>query len=275
MGAVTSPETVTVHSDGAVVYADELCRTVIGAEGGESAVGTPVTELVTEQLREPLRAQIDRLNSGEAAALGLAVTLQPVTGCRREVIAVSSPVEWNGTEQIQTSFLTLSDEDPAGHTMWDAAMEEAPIGISISDPSQPDNPIIYVNDGFVELTGYPREEVLGRNCRFLQGEKTREGPVAEIRAAIDEGQPVTVDLRNYRKDGSMFWNRVSIVPVSTRSGEVSHFVGYQQDISDTKLQEREKTLFKKHADAAEQAMFITDRDGEIRYVNDAAPYIHL
>lgn len=269
MSAVTSPETFIIHSDGAVVYADELFRTLIGAGAEESVVGTPVTELVTEGFRESLRSQIERIDSGEAAALGIAVTLKPLTGRPREVIAVSSPVEWNGTEQVQTSFLTLSDSDPAGHTIRESAMDEAPIGISISDPSRPDNPIIYVNDGFVRVTGYPRETILGQNCRFLQGADTREEPVAEIRAAIDDRRPVTVELRNYRKDGSMFWNRVSIVPISSETGELSHFVGFQQDITDAKLQEQEKTLFKKQAEVAEQAMFITDRKGRIEYVNAA------
>lgn len=269
MGAGTSSETFIIHSDGTVVYADELFRTLIGAEMGEKVIGTPVGELVSEQYREPLRDQIDRIESGQAPALGLSVTLQPFTGQSREVIAVSSLIDWEGAEQVQTSFLTFSEPGQSGYTMQDSALQEAPIGITISDPTRPDNPLIYVNDGFVEMTGYPHEEVLGRNCRFLQGPETRNEPVTQLREAVDSHQPVTVELRNYRKDGSMFWNRVSVVPITAETGELSHFVGFQEDITETKLYEQEKTLFKKQAEVAEQAMFITDRDGTIEYVNEA------
>ena len=112
------------------------------------------------------------------------------------------------------------------------AMDAAPVGITITDPKQEDNPIIYTNDKFVELTGYPRDEVIGRNCRFLQGDKTREEAKAEMREAISNAETVTVELRNYRKDGEMFWNRVNIVPVSEKDGETEHFVGFQQDVTD-------------------------------------------
>ena len=91
-----------------------------------------------------------------------------------------------------------------------------------------------MNDGFVELTGYPREEILGRNCRFLQGPDTREEPVAEMRTALDSGEPVTVELLNYRKDGTPFWNRVSLEPLRDDDGRVTHWIGYQMDITEWK-----------------------------------------
>ena len=112
------------------------------------------------------------------------------------------------------------------------AVDNAPIGITVTDPSQPDNPMVYVNDGFVELTGYSREESLGRNCRFLQGENTDPATVARIRRAIDAGRPVSVDLRNYRADGPMFWNHLEIAPIRDENGEVTNYIGFQQDVSD-------------------------------------------
>jgi PAS domain S-box-containing protein len=124
------------------------------------------------------------------------------------------------------------------------AMDEAPVGITISDPSQDDNPLIYVNDRFEEMTGYDEDETIGRNCRWLQREDTREGPVAQMREAIDANEPVTVELRNYRKDGSEFWNRVTISPVYDDQGSVVNFVGFQQDITDRK--EREQELARTH-----------------------------
>jgi PAS domain S-box-containing protein len=117
------------------------------------------------------------------------------------------------------------------------AMDEAPVGITISDPSLPDNPIVYANAAFERITGYPIAEVVGRNCRFLQGEDTDPETVARMRRAIDNWEPVTVEVRNYRRNGEAFWNQVSIAPVHDESGEPSHFVGFQQDVTDRKRAE--------------------------------------
>ncbi len=120
------------------------------------------------------------------------------------------------------------------------AMEEAPVGITITDPDLPDNPMTYVNDEFVEMTGYEREESVGINCRFLQGPDTESEAVDRLREAIDAGEPATVELLNYRKDDTPFWNRVSIAPIRDRSGEVTNWVGFQEDI--TAFVERERAL---------------------------------
>ncbi|MFB6142161.1 MAG: bacterio-opsin activator domain-containing protein, partial [Halorientalis sp.] len=116
-------------------------------------------------------------------------------------------------------------------------MDEAPVGITISDPDRTDNPLVYANAAFERITGYPRDEVLGRNCRFLQGPATAEEPVAELRRAIDAGEPTTVELRNYRKDGEAFWNEVTVAPLYD-DGEITHYVGFQSDVSRRKAAER-------------------------------------
>ena len=131
------------------------------------------------------------------------------------------------------------------------AIDDAPIGISISDPEQEDNPVIYVNDAFVDLTGYSRTDILGENCRFLQGEHTRPEPVAEMRNAIDAEVPVTVELRNYQEDGTEFWNRVEIAPVHDDTGELVNYIGFQQDVTNRKqttrqLEKRERILRELH-----------------------------
>ena len=120
------------------------------------------------------------------------------------------------------------------------AVDTAPIGIVVSDPTQADNPLVYVNDGFVEQTGYTRQEATGRNCRFLQGEETDEETVAELRAAIDAAAPASVTIRNYRADGSPFWNHLEIAPVTDESGTVVNYIGFQQDVTERK--ERQEAL---------------------------------
>ena len=113
----------------------------------------------------------------------------------------------------------------------DRALDVAAEGISNADARLPARPLIYANDGFERLTGYPVGEVLGRNCRFLQGPESDPTSVAEIRAAIAEQRECIVEILNYRRDGSSFWNRLSVTPVRDESGVVTHFIGIQSDVT--------------------------------------------
>jgi len=111
------------------------------------------------------------------------------------------------------------------------ALDVADEGIVIADIRQPDGPLIFVNQGFERLTGYAAAEVLGRNCRFLQGPATDPATAAEISAAVRLRRSSVVEILNYRKDGSTFWNRLSITPVRDSSGEVSHYIGVQSNVT--------------------------------------------
>lgn len=105
-------------------------------------------------------------------------------------------------------------------------------GVTLSDPDQPDSPIVYANTIFEQLTGYSQEEILGRNCRFLQGEDRDQPALDEIRAALKAHSPVEVTLRNYRKDGTLFHNRLSIQPLRDASGRLIYYLGVQYDVSE-------------------------------------------
>ncbi|XP_040873771.1 phototropin-2 isoform X2 [Glycine max] len=102
----------------------------------------------------------------------------------------------------------------------------------ISDPRLPDNPIIFASDSFLELTEYTREEILGRNCRFLQGPETDQATVSRIRDAIREQREITVQLINYTKSGKKFWNLFHLQPMRDQKGELQYFIGVQLDGSD-------------------------------------------
>nr|AML78962.1 putative LOV domain-containing protein [Stemona tuberosa] len=102
----------------------------------------------------------------------------------------------------------------------------------ITDPRLPDNPIIFASDSFLELTEYSREEILGRNCRFLQGPETDPATVRKIREAIDNQTDVTVQLINYTKSGKKFWNLFHLQPMRDQKGEVQYFIGVQLDGSE-------------------------------------------
>lgn len=108
---------------------------------------------------------------------------------------------------------------------------ELPDGIVVSDARQPDYPVVYVNPAFERLTGYSAAEALGKNCRFLQRPEGQEEEKAILHQALVEGKSCTVTLQNYRKDGSMFWNQLSISPIHGVDGEVTHLIGLLKDIS--------------------------------------------
>ncbi|WP_121820486.1 PAS domain-containing protein [Halostella salina] len=118
------------------------------------------------------------------------------------------------------------------------AIDQAPVGITIAT-ADGDQPLVYANDGFEAMTGYRVEEVVGRNCRFLQGPETDESTVAKLRTAIDRGERVAVDLLNYRRDGTPFWNQLDIAPVRDANGTVTHFFGFQKEITERKELEEE------------------------------------
>jgi len=116
----------------------------------------------------------------------------------------------------------------------DKAIDKARVGITIADTAQEDNPLIYVNQGFEQMTGYDAASVMGQNCRFLQGEQTDPAAVATLRNNIDAHDPVVVELVNYRKDGTPFWNQVRITPVQDDTGTVTHLLGIQADVTEQK-----------------------------------------
>lgn len=104
-------------------------------------------------------------------------------------------------------------------------------GITITDPNIPDNPLVYVNDSFLKLTGYTRDEVVNNNCRFLQGPETDPHTLQEIRNALEAKKPITVELINYKKDGSKFWNHLTISPVYNDRKELVNYVAVQRDVT--------------------------------------------
>lgn len=125
-----------------------------------------------------------------------------------------------------------------------AAIRATRMSMIITDPRRPDNPIVFANDAFLRLTGYERHEVIGKNCRFLQGPKTDKAAVAQIRDAVSGEADLSVDILNYRKDGSTFWNALYISPVSNDKGELQFFFASQLDVSDRKRSEHRMTADK-------------------------------
>jgi PAS domain S-box-containing protein len=112
-----------------------------------------------------------------------------------------------------------------------AAVESSRSAMVVTDPRQPDNPLVSFNDAFCQLTGYAKDELLGRNCRFLQGPDTHPEAVSALRYAVGAGTSGIATLMNYRKDGSAFLSCVQILPVRDEDGRIIFFVGSQFEVT--------------------------------------------
>lgn len=104
-------------------------------------------------------------------------------------------------------------------------------GIVVTEQEGEENILIYVNPAFERLTGYSRDEILYQDCRFLQGDDRDQDALAALRTAIRDGRPCRQRLRNYRKDGSLFWNELSIAPVYNAGDQLTYFIGIQKDVT--------------------------------------------
>ncbi|WP_316763193.1 PAS domain-containing protein [Pedobacter aquatilis] len=111
------------------------------------------------------------------------------------------------------------------------ALDASISGIIITDNRQPDNPIIYCNAAFLRISGYSRSEIIGHNCRFLQGDDRNQKERSFIREAVKKGEACVIEIRNYRKNGELFWNELSVSPIFDTQGKISHFIGVQNDVS--------------------------------------------
>jgi PAS domain S-box-containing protein len=180
---------------------------------------------------------------------------------------------YRASQQASCSALETHQEekfDTGALWLYNRALAATSCGIVISDARQPNNPIIYCNPAFLEITGYSPQEVIGRNCRFLQGTETDPLAIEEIRQSIRAEQGCQVVLKNYRKDGTLFWNDLTISPVRDASGCLTHFIGVQTDITKRKQAEERLELMQFSVDRAADAAFYICPDGKFFYVNEAA-----
>ena len=115
---------------------------------------------------------------------------------------------------------------------WRRVVESSPEGIVICDAAAPDHPVLFVNAAFCQLCGYPATALLGTNLRILQGTDRDQEARTRLAEAVQKGEPARVMLRNYRMDGSLFWNETVIQPVRSRDGALTHFIGYHRDASE-------------------------------------------
>lgn len=156
--------------------------------------------------------------------------------------------------------------------LFKKAVDSTNSGIVITDARQEDNPIIFCNSGFEKITGYEEEEILGKNCRFLQNDDRRQDALKVIRSAIDQGKDCRVTIQNYTKSGKPFWNELNIAPIKNRNGQVTHFVGVQNDLTDIlKIQEQLRESQQRWEQLVTQnpALILIFANDTLKYINPA------
>lgn len=172
--------------------------------------------------------------------------------------------------------------DVASGVLFEQAMAQTRMAICLSDPKQDDAPIVFANRAFRALTGYSEDEIIGRNCRFLQGPDTDPAKVAEIRRALENEDVVVVELLNYRKSGTPFWNALHIGPIYDADGELLYYFGSQWDVTDVhaaRAEERHALAMSRELSHRVKNMFavigsIVNVTGRTRGIRDEAREIN-
>ena len=177
------------------------------------------------------------LASGQAFLNQVAIVTDD-DGTRKSLLISAVPFQLEGDER-QGAICVVQDISSQRQAeeklrLSNHAIEASVNAIIITDTGQPDNPIVYVNPAFERMTGYTSAEVLGRNCRLLQGENPKPQELESIRRALRTGSEGKALLRNYRKDGSLFWNELRVAPVRDDQGHIRHFVGVLNDVTEAK-----------------------------------------
>lgn len=226
----------------------QLTTCGVAAASGELAVSPDlIAETHCDELREQARKQglhaswSQPILSNNTTLLGTLCVIRGTPGApSQQELALS-------TKAVGLTALAVEKyRDRRALRTLERSVEASNNGVLIADASLPDHPIVYCNQAFHKITGYTPEEILGRNCRLLQGEGTDSHTVATVRRHLAEQREVHVTLRNYRKDGTAFWNDLHISPVRDRGGKLTHFVGLLNDISERIAHEEQLTYNASH-----------------------------
>ncbi|SHG24341.1 PAS domain S-box-containing protein [Jatrophihabitans endophyticus] len=211
------------------------------AAGLEDVTGGHLPEGPTESTVSPAESLL-RVAQGEPAT-GEAITAMRATAATdaREVLWVLGlPLDGAPAALANLALVVflparnarlVAGVQESAADLRDRAVLATRVSFTITDPNEPDDPLVWVNPAFSQTTGYTFDEAVGRNCRFLQGEGTDREIIDQIRDCLREERPLTTTLLNYRKDGTPFWNELSISPVRDSDGAVTHFVGVQADVT--------------------------------------------
>ena len=238
---------IIVNKKGLVVFVNPSAEYLFNCPGKDLLEHDFFGDLVVESSAKDIDIDtevIPHFREVDTGGVRVAQTEVQLKRTDQETVIVSMRLvetEWESEMAYLATLRDITRRKRTEEMLWlyNRAMAATSSGIVIADASQPDNPIIYCNPAFEKLTGYSQEEILGHNCRFLQGDDTDKDALDAIRNALKNHRECRVVLKNYRKDKSYFWNELSISPVCDRAGKLTHFIGVQLDVTERKQAEEE------------------------------------
>ena len=273
-----------VEDSNDAIYSESFDQTVLSWNAGaeriygftaDEIIGKNIGIIIPQEQGEEYLKLRERVHRGEKVShyeavrirkdgktIWVSISLSPLRNSEGQVVGVTKIVREISERKKHEENLILKEK----------VLREISQGVIITDANRL---IISANQAFLAITGYREEEILGRNCKFLQGPQTDAGTVEKIRAALNKGVEFYGEIQNYRKDGTLFWNQLSISPMRGEQGEVTHFIGVQSDITDrvdaeTKMEREHDQLVQLLRAASQVSIVSTDPQGIITIFNEGA-----
>lgn len=235
------PEAVFVIAEGTIQYANTAAECLLGASE-QHLLETKFLDYIASEDRSTAADLLDPETAAAAAGTHRPAFVELGLRVDGESVAIEAAATPVGLEedavQLICRDMTERNEREEQLRLYQMAMDEATIGITITDARELDNPLVYVNREFEKLTGRDREWMVGKNPRFAQSPRSDPETLSEIRAAIDAGKPVSVEVINQRADGTEWYNALTISPVH-RDGELTHFLGFQRNVTASRAQQNQ------------------------------------
>ncbi len=261
---------IVVNAEQVIVATNSAAREMFGYNTDELE-GKPLDTLIPSKYHHAHGDHVDHfIEKSEKRQMALGRDLSGIrkNGEEFPVEAGLNPFELYGAMYVMALVIDITERKAIQGelTMKSEALESAINGITITDALQDDNPVVYSNASFGKLTGYSSEEIIGKNLRFLQGDDLEQEGIVEMNNAIKEGRSCEIEVRNYRKDGSMFWSEIAITPIKDKAGKVIHFIGIQDNITKRKNAERERSHWSKIFDESLNEIFVFDTKS-LQFIN--------
>ncbi|WFO17377.1 PAS domain S-box protein [Cellulophaga baltica 4] len=261
---------IVVNKKQNVVASNSAAEKMFGYDKDE-LIGQPLEILIPKRYHPNHDKHVDNfISKSEKRQMGHGRELFGVrkNGEEFPLEAGLNPFELYDTTYVMALVIDITNRKAVEKDlrMKSEALQSASNGIVISDALKPDNPIIYCNASFQTLTGYSEEETIGKNCRFLQGDDKDQDCIVNMRNAIKKGESSQAILRNYRKDGSLFYNDLYITPIKDRFGTITNYIGIQNDVTERVKSQQEKEHWAKIFNESLNEIFLFDKDS-LRFIN--------
>ncbi|MEH6628001.1 MAG: EAL domain-containing protein [Motiliproteus sp.] len=227
--------------DGRFVYANPRMEQIFGYPLDRLIGDMRVSDLVADESKDLVEENLRKRISGDEHSIHYSFTGLAADGERLQVEVFGARTLFNGKASVVGTLIDISGrcELESQLSLMQRAIESVSNGIAITDVRLPDKPFVYINPAFESITGYAAEEVLGRNGRFLLGSDTNQPEIDKLSMSLRNRQEATLVMRNYHRNGSLFWNELSVSPVLDDEGYCSHYVSVFNDISDRKCYEQQ------------------------------------